>query len=87
MSMQQALVAARGPKAGPFRAERTKPVAEAPGNRQNHPAATRIGASYGESRLRCLFSPNSFGGYGLRAISPFGQFSLFSFIMVLVQHR
>jgi hypothetical protein len=49
--MQQGFGAARGPKAGPFRAERTKPVAEAPGNRRNHPAATRIAGSYGESRL------------------------------------
>jgi hypothetical protein len=54
MRMQQGFGAARGPKSGPFRAERTKPVAEAPGNRRNHPAATRIAGSYGESRIICV---------------------------------
>jgi len=39
---------------GSFRAEATKTAAKVPQNHRNHPAATRIGRSYGESRLRCI---------------------------------
>jgi hypothetical protein len=42
-------------KAGSFRAEATKTAAKVPQNHRNHPEATRIGRSYGESRL----SPHS----------------------------
>lgn len=43
MSIRQAFLVIRGQDAGPFRVERIKSAAEAPENRRNRPATTRIG--------------------------------------------
>jgi len=52
MSMQQGfLVFSRSMRAPPRAKPKTRLV-EAPENCLNHPASTRIGGSYGESRLR-----------------------------------
>jgi hypothetical protein len=42
---------AENPTSGPFRSAQTARLTETPANRRNHPASTRIGRSYGESRL------------------------------------
>ena len=44
------------PKRASLRAEPTARLEEATENCRNHPASTRIGRSYGESPLRCLFA-------------------------------
>lgn len=54
MSMQQGLLVRSGSMRAPPRANPTARLAEAPENRRNHPALTRIGGSYGESRFRAF---------------------------------
>lgn len=52
MSMQQGFLAFSRSMRAPPRAKPTIQLAEAPENGPNHRASTRIGGSYGESRLR-----------------------------------
>ena len=50
MSMQQGFLVLSGSMRAPPRAKPPARLVEAPENRRNHPASTRIGESYGESR-------------------------------------
>ena len=70
MSMQQGFLVFSKSMRASRRAEPTARLVEAPENRRNHPASTRIGGSYGKSGLDGYYPPRQTAGFSMPGKGP-----------------